>query len=48
MLNNKFKLRCQNKGIVVDFEQNIYKYDIVWKRIYNPKIFSEDKCNDKT
>ena len=41
MDNQKNKLRCRNKGIVVT--SNPEKYNVVWKRKFNPDIFSIDK-----
>ena len=40
MKKQKYKLRCRDKGIVVT--SNPEKYDSLWKRKFNPKIFSED------
>ena len=37
----KYKLRCRNKGILVT--SNPEKYNIVWKRVFNPKIFPIDQ-----
>lgn len=41
MLGQKYKLRCRNKGILVT--SNLIKYDVVWKRPFNPEIYSLDK-----
>ncbi len=40
MEKQKYKLRCLNKGVVVTTEPE--KYNVVWKREFNPEIFSED------
>ena len=47
-INKKYKLRCRKKGIVVDFEENFYKYDIVWKRNFNPDTSPIDKITYDT
>ncbi len=41
MKETKYKLRCRNKGILVTSEPE--KYNVVWKRIFNPEIYSIDK-----
>jgi hypothetical protein len=41
MENQKYKLRCRNNGIVVTSNQE--KYDVVWKRKFNPEICPMDK-----
>jgi len=41
MLENKYKLRCRKHGIVVTL--NPEKFDVVWKREFNPDVYSIDK-----
>lgn len=36
-----YKLRCRKNGIVVTTNPELY--DIVWKRIFNPEIYTMDK-----
>jgi hypothetical protein len=43
----KYKFRCRKNGVLIDTKENLYKYDIVWKREFNPEIYSIDKlCKD--
>lgn len=44
----KYKIRCRKNGIIVCLEKEMQKYDVIWKRIFNPKIYPKDKCKDKT
>ena len=37
----KYKLRCRKLGIIVS--NNPENYDVVWKREFNPEIYSIDK-----
>jgi hypothetical protein len=37
----KYKLRCRNKGILVTYSPE--EYNIVWIRLFNPKIYPIDK-----
>ena len=37
----KYKLRCRNNGILVTSKPK--KYDVVWKRKFDPKIYPQDK-----
>ena len=37
----KYKLRCRNNGIVVTLKPE--QYNVVWKRKFNPKIYSTDR-----
>ena len=41
----KYKLRCRENGILVTSNPN--KYNVVWKRIFNPIIYSMDKNKTK-
>lgn len=41
----KYKLRCREKGILVTSTPE--KFDVVWKRKFNPEIYPED-AKDKT
>ena len=41
MKNQKYKLRCRVNGILVTTNPN--KYNVVWKRIFNPIVYSMDK-----
>ena len=41
MENQKYKLRCRSKGIVVTTK--LKNYNVVWKRVFNPEIYSIDK-----
>ena len=41
MENQKYKLRCRNKGIVVSSKPE--QYNIVWKRKFNTEIYSTDR-----
>lgn len=36
----KYRLRCRFKGVLVT--SNPKKFDVVWKRVFNPKIYPED------
>jgi hypothetical protein len=36
----KYKLRCRKNGILVT--SNPSEYDVVWKRIFNPEIYTVD------
>ena len=40
MENQLYKLRCLKNGILVTSEPD--KYNVVWKREFNPMIYSED------
>ena len=41
----KYKLRCRKLGIIVS--DNPKNKDVVWKREFNPEIYSIDKlCKD--
>ena len=37
----KYKLRCRKNGILVTSNPN--KYDVDWKRLFNPEMYPIDK-----
>lgn len=37
----KYKFRCRKLGIIVSYYPE--NYDLVWKREFNPEIYSIDK-----
>jgi len=45
MEEKKYKIRCRNKGILVASKAE--KYDVVWKRSFNPKIYPMDREKTK-
>lgn len=38
----KYKLRCRKLGVLICSESELTKYDIVWKREFNPIIYPLD------
>jgi len=45
MTEQKYKLRCRRNGILITTKPQYF--DVVWKRLFNPKIYSIDKIDEK-